>query len=180
MPSSGYVADRLKWPRQAVANLYLFNKIILHNNRKAGKRQGCGSTGAQEPLMSAANDQDETGSRNGPEEARRYLAAVLGKMRQPLVVLDGDLRVEMANSAFYRTFGVEASETARARHQFHQVRGAVGARRPRQRDLEHRPESLRASKWSSFGRSTAAPLFVRRSGAASELSSSNAHSPTTC
>lgn len=45
------------------------------------------------------------------EEARRYAEAILGTMRQPLVVLDGDLRLETANRAFYRTFEVDAAET---------------------------------------------------------------------
>ena len=46
-----------------------------------------------------------------PEEQRRYLEAILGAMRQPLVVLNGDLRVETANDAFYTTFEISPDET---------------------------------------------------------------------
>ena len=49
------------------------------------------------------------GCREG--EALRYAEAILGTMRQPLVALDTDLRVERANRAFYRTFEVEPDET---------------------------------------------------------------------
>jgi PAS domain-containing protein len=47
----------------------------------------------------------------GDEEARLYAEAILGRMRQPLIVLDGDLRLQTANGAFYRTFDVDRDET---------------------------------------------------------------------
>jgi two-component system CheB/CheR fusion protein len=43
--------------------------------------------------------------------ARQYADNIVGTMRQPLVVLDSDLRVESANRAFYRTFEVTAGDT---------------------------------------------------------------------
>jgi PAS domain S-box-containing protein len=45
------------------------------------------------------------------DEARRYAEAILGAIRQPLLVLNGDLRVETANRAFCRTFGVDEAGT---------------------------------------------------------------------
>ena len=38
-------------------------------------------------------------------EARDYALAVLATVREPLVVLDGQLRVGLANEAYYRLFG---------------------------------------------------------------------------
>jgi two-component system, chemotaxis family, CheB/CheR fusion protein len=43
--------------------------------------------------------------------AREYAENIIGTMREPLVVLDSDLRVERVNRAFYRTFGVTAGDT---------------------------------------------------------------------
>ena len=45
------------------------------------------------------------------DEARIFAEAILATMRQPLLVLSGDLRVETANPAFYRTFEVNEAET---------------------------------------------------------------------
>lgn len=44
-------------------------------------------------------------------QAREFAAEVVDTVRQPLVVLDGDLRVQEANRAFYQTFRVEPEET---------------------------------------------------------------------
>jgi two-component system CheB/CheR fusion protein len=43
--------------------------------------------------------------------AREYAENIIGTMREPLVVLDPDLRVESVNRAFYRTFGVTPGDT---------------------------------------------------------------------
>ena len=43
--------------------------------------------------------------------AREYAENIIGTMREPLVVLDPDLRVESVNRAFYQTFGVTPAET---------------------------------------------------------------------
>jgi PAS domain S-box-containing protein len=45
------------------------------------------------------------------EEARSFAAAIVQTVREPLVVLDADLRVRTANRAFYRTFLVSEAET---------------------------------------------------------------------
>lgn len=45
------------------------------------------------------------------EDARDYAEAIVGTVRDPLLVLDADLRVEMANTAFYRTFGTTDAAT---------------------------------------------------------------------
>jgi len=44
-------------------------------------------------------------------DARDYAENIVDAMRDPLVVLDRDLRVESANHAFYRMFQVELAET---------------------------------------------------------------------
>ena len=44
-------------------------------------------------------------------EAADYAEAIVGTVREPLLVLDGDLRVQSANATFYRTFKVNAEDT---------------------------------------------------------------------
>jgi two-component system CheB/CheR fusion protein len=44
-------------------------------------------------------------------EARDYAEAIVRTVHDPLIVLDGDLRVQSANPAFYRTFQVTPAET---------------------------------------------------------------------
>jgi len=45
------------------------------------------------------------------QEARRYAESIVDTVREPLLVLDGDLRVRSANQAFYATFHVSQEET---------------------------------------------------------------------
>ena len=44
-------------------------------------------------------------------EAREYTEGIVGTVREPLVVLDAELRVISANPSFYRTFKVTSEET---------------------------------------------------------------------
>jgi two-component system CheB/CheR fusion protein len=44
-------------------------------------------------------------------EERDYAQAIVETVREPLIILDGDLRLVTANAAFYRTFGVQPAET---------------------------------------------------------------------
>jgi two-component system CheB/CheR fusion protein len=46
------------------------------------------------------------------QAARAYSDSIIDTIRQPLVVLDGDLCVVSANRSFYRTFAVEPAEVA--------------------------------------------------------------------
>ena len=45
------------------------------------------------------------------EDAKTYAEAVVETVREPLIVLDGDLRVVQANRSFYQFFGVTPAET---------------------------------------------------------------------
>ena len=45
------------------------------------------------------------------EQTLSYVEGILGTMREPLLVLDKNLRVKSANGAFYRTFSITATET---------------------------------------------------------------------
>ncbi len=47
----------------------------------------------------------------GVEEARAFAEGIVNTVREPLVVLDADLRVRTANRSFYQTFGVTAPQT---------------------------------------------------------------------
>lgn len=49
--------------------------------------------------------------REAAEEAREYAESLVDTVREPLVVLDQDLRVQRATSAFYQTFLVSREET---------------------------------------------------------------------
>ncbi len=44
-------------------------------------------------------------------EARNYAEAIVGTIREPLLILDKDLRVKTANSSYYRAFQVNEGET---------------------------------------------------------------------
>jgi len=46
-----------------------------------------------------------------PEEIRDYAESIVDTVRKPLVLLDQDLRVKLANRAFYTTFRVTKEET---------------------------------------------------------------------
>src|SRR4029079_19756512 len=43
--------------------------------------------------------------------ARAFAEGIVATVREPLVVLDADLRVRMANRSFYRTFRVDPEDT---------------------------------------------------------------------
>ena len=45
------------------------------------------------------------------EQARRYAENIVETVREPLLVLDGDLKIVSANRSFYQTFKVTPSET---------------------------------------------------------------------
>jgi PAS domain-containing protein len=48
------------------------------------------------------------------EEARAFAQAIIDTVREPILVLDQDLRVITASRSFYRTFRVEHSEASLA------------------------------------------------------------------
>ena len=45
------------------------------------------------------------------EEGRGFAEGIVGTVREPLVVLDADLRVRIANRSFYQTFHVTPEKT---------------------------------------------------------------------
>ena len=45
------------------------------------------------------------------EDAKTFAESIVNTVREPLLVLDKDLRVQSANQSFYKTFGVTAAET---------------------------------------------------------------------
>src|SRR5205807_9352458 len=49
------------------------------------------------------------------QEARDFADAIVETIREPLLVLDADLRVQRANRAFYQCFQVEPAETEHRR-----------------------------------------------------------------
>jgi len=47
----------------------------------------------------------------GVQEAHEYAASIISTVREPLIVLDGDLKVISAGCSFYETFKVKPGET---------------------------------------------------------------------
>src|SRR5690606_38987902 len=45
------------------------------------------------------------------KRAQQYAQSIVATVREPLLVLDGDLRVRTANASFYRVFRVDEQET---------------------------------------------------------------------
>ena len=65
-------------------------------------------------LQNAALKKSTTGSISAElvaEEARRYAESIVETVREPLLVLDADLKIISANRNFYRTFKVAPDET---------------------------------------------------------------------
>jgi PAS domain-containing protein len=54
---------------------------------------------------------DDTAVPPDGEEAKILAQGIVETIRQPLLILNGDLRVRSANRAFYETFRVEPAET---------------------------------------------------------------------
>jgi len=54
---------------------------------------------------------DEKRAEQAIQEAREYAESIVATVREPLLVLDADLRVVLANRAFYLKFGVKPEET---------------------------------------------------------------------
>lgn len=51
------------------------------------------------------------GMKAAAEEAERQEVSIINTVREPLLLLDRDLRIESANESFYRTFKVKPKET---------------------------------------------------------------------
>ncbi len=62
-------------------------------------------------------------ARQNLRDARDYALAIIETVRDPLVVLDADLRLQTANEAFYRMFNIDK---ARVEHEiFYKMGGGV-------------------------------------------------------
>lgn len=64
-------------------------------------------------IKRAAEEVDDARERElkESERSRELAEAIVGTVRHPLVVLDEDLRVRFANSAFYKSFGASSKKT---------------------------------------------------------------------
>jgi two-component system CheB/CheR fusion protein len=61
--------------------------------------------------MSERSDSNTQEMEDGLRDALSYTQAIVDTVREPLLVLDGKLRVTTASGAFYRTFGVSPERT---------------------------------------------------------------------
>ena len=65
-----------------------------------------------EELQTSNNELDHVNAE--VTETRDYAEAIIQTVREPLVILDGNLRISSANDAFYRTFGLSPQEAEHA------------------------------------------------------------------
>ncbi len=65
----------------------------------------------QKPEDQDAIEDKKSASCDPKDEGRRFAEAILGSIRQPLLLLNGNLRVETANRAFFQTFEVDEAST---------------------------------------------------------------------
>ena len=79
--------------------------LRIHPYRTGGQQDRRGRAGA------ARHRRFEAQPGGGAARQRDYAQAIVATVREPLLVLDGELRVVTANAAFYRTFGVLPAET---------------------------------------------------------------------
>jgi PAS domain S-box-containing protein len=61
--------------------------------------------------MSNATGDGRSSGAETRDEALAYARSIIDSLREPLLVLDGDLRVQSANRSFYRTFRVSPQDT---------------------------------------------------------------------
>jgi len=61
--------------------------------------------------MSERSDSNPYEIENGLRDALAYTQAIVDTVREPLLVLDGELRVTTASRAFYQTFGLSPETT---------------------------------------------------------------------
>ena len=63
------------------------------------------------PCWSSATSASASGPSRGSRRRRAFAEGIVETVREPLVVLDADLRVRTANRSFYQTFGVTPGQT---------------------------------------------------------------------
>jgi len=77
--------------------------------RASMKRDACGNPVGLIALIRDITERKQ--AVRAAEEARQYAESIVATVREPLLVLDADLRVVSANRSFYQTFQVTAEET---------------------------------------------------------------------
>lgn len=82
-------------------------KLQSLNERMKSKKEELHSTNEELTVV----QQEKLGLKKQLIATRDYAEAIVDAVHQPLVVLDGNLRVKFANKAFYKTFGVSEKDT---------------------------------------------------------------------
>jgi PAS domain-containing protein len=84
------------------------------DDRKKTKTQLLGELAALRQQVTTLQNLDATHTRweADLQEARLDAESIVETVREPLVILDGDLRILAANRAFYQTFPVTPAERA--------------------------------------------------------------------
>ena len=119
--------------------------------------------------------------RSGEEIQRAldYANAIVATVRGPLLIMDGELRVEKANRAYYDTFGVRPEETE-GRLLYELGGRPVGLPRPadgaRRRSCRRTARS-KASRWSGSSPGSAADDGAQRPAPAQRARRERTHPP---
>jgi two-component system phosphate regulon sensor histidine kinase PhoR len=97
--------------RKLIEELSIANKELSFQKEEKGKRAAeLGIADIELAFQNEEKEKREIANRER-EQTLSYAEGILGTMREPLLVLDENLRVKSANEAFYRTFSITAKET---------------------------------------------------------------------
>ncbi len=93
------------------AELFVANKELIFQTREKEKRAAeLAIADIELAFQNKEKEKREVANRER-EQTLSYVEGILGTMREPLLVLDKNLRVKSANEAFYATFSITSKET---------------------------------------------------------------------
>jgi len=93
------------------AELFIANKeLVFQTGEKEKRAAELAIADIELAFQNKEKEKREIANRER-EQTLSYAEGILGTMREPLLVLDKNLRVKSANEAFYRTFSITAKET---------------------------------------------------------------------
>jgi PAS domain S-box-containing protein len=96
------IEHRIVWPDGTLRRIAKWGRVYLDKDKKAKRMIGI----VQDITKRVWADQIQA-----VQEASEFAESIIAAVREPLVVLDKDLRVVSANPAFYSTFQMEPEKT---------------------------------------------------------------------
>ena len=105
------LAYQNKEKEKRAAELFIANKeLVFQTGEKEKRAAELAIADIELAFQNKEKEKREIANRER-EQTLSYAEGILGTMREPLLVLDKNLRVKSANEAFYRTFSITAIET---------------------------------------------------------------------